>query len=681
MNVIFIITCVFNPDGKRANTLKILKIALPVPLRKSFDYAAPLELDVQTLVPGQRVRVPFQKRQLIGLYLGVQEHTRIDPKKLKAIDEVLDQTPILPPEIMKLCLWAADYYHYPIGEVLQAALPGLLRKGKPLPVLSPLKASATVSPALTLNAEQQHIVEVVSAALLTFGVFTIDGVTGSGKTEVYLQIIQQVIQQEKQVLVLVPEINLTPQTVARFQQRFSVPIVALHSGLTEKSRLQAWAAARTGAAQIIIGTRSSVFTPLANMGLIIVDEEHDPSFKQHETFRYNARDLAIWRARDANIPIILGSATPSLETLHRSWQGHYHYCHLSERAGGACMPDFHVVDVRRKQLEAGLSPEFLREITSHLQAGNQVMLFLNRRGFSPVLMCHACGWVATCHHCDARMTYHLRPPRLHCHHCEAQLVVTKQCPSCGEKDLQAVGLGTERLEEVLQQHFPDVPMMRMDRDTTRKRGRAEELLSGAESGAYRILVGTQMLAKGHHFPDVTFVGIVDSDSGLFSSDFRASERLGQLILQVAGRAGRADKPGSVWLQTHQPEHPLIQLLTQDNYQQFAKILLAERESALLPPYAALALFHAEAHRLSVVEEFLAQVKTIALNLKGEVTVRGPISALMSRRAGRYRMQLLFQAEQKKHLQAFLRVLLAQVESLSTKLRIHWALDVDPLEVL
>lgn len=661
--------------------MKILNIALPVPLRKTFDYRASGEVDPSILVQGMRIRVPFQRRQLVGIYLGCQDHTTISPQKLKTVEEVLDKQPVLSPEIMKLCLWAADYYHYPVGEVLHAALPGLLRQGKALAELVPLKSAEKVLPALKLNAQQQYIVETVLAALQAFSVFTVDGVTGSGKTEVYLHVIQRVIAQQKQVLVLVPEINLTPQMIARFQQRFAVPMVALHSGLTEKARLQAWMAAKKGAARIIIGTRSSVFTSLANLGLIIVDEEHDSSFKQHETFRYNARDLAIWRARDANIPIILGSATPSLETLHRSWQGHYHYFHLPERAGGATMPDFHVIDVRRQQLAAGLSSEFLQVMSTHLQAGNQVMLFLNRRGFSPVLMCHACGWMATCRHCDARMTYHLCPARLHCHHCEAKMPVAKQCLNCGEKDLQAIGLGTERLEEVLQQYFPHIPMMRMDRDTTRKRKKAEELLSGVESGAFRILIGTQMLAKGHHFPDVTFVGIVDSDSGLFSSDFRASERLGQLILQVAGRAGRANKPGSVWLQTHHPDHPLIQLLKKGDYQQFAKILLAERELALLPPYSALALFHAEAHRLSAVEDFLVQVKEIALRLKGEVSVHGPISALMPRRAGRYRMQLLLQAEQKKSLQGFLRVLLSKVELLPTKLRIHWAVDVDPLGVL
>lgn len=666
--------------------MKILKIALPVPLRKVFDYLPGTETGLSLLQPGMRVRVPFQRRQLVGIFMELAAESELDPGKLKPIEAVLDVSPILPPEILKLCLWAADYYHHPLGEVLAAALPTLLRQGKPPEikakknVAAPLPLPEPGSAPLQLNEKQQELVEAITAALQTFSVFTVDGVTGSGKTEVYLHAIQKMLDQKKQALVLVPEINLTPQTLERFRQRFAVPIAAIHSGLTEKARLQAWLAARSGEASIVIGTRSAVFTPLSHPGLIIVDEEHDPSFKQQDGFRYNARDLAIWRARDAQVPILLGSATPSLETLHRSWKGPYHYFSLPERAGGATLPAFRIIDLRRQRLEEGLSPELLQGLSRHLKAGNQVLLFLNRRGFSPVLICHACGWMATCKHCDARMTWHLRPARLHCHHCEAQKTVPLRCEACGEKELQTLGLGTERLEQALQKHFPEFRLTRLDRDTTRRKGKIEEMLDDIHSGASRILLGTQMVAKGHHFPNVTLVGIIDSDYGLFSSDFRAAERLGQLLLQVAGRAGRASKPGEVWIQTHHPGHPFIQLLQQGDYRQVAQALLQEREQAALPPYSSLALFHAEAHRLSEAENFLNQVKELAQGLGDKVSIRGPIAALMARRAGRYRMQLLLQAEHKKTLHAFLRQLLQKVEGLSNKLRIHWAVDVDPIEL-
>ncbi len=668
--------------------MKIIRIALPLPLRKIFDYLPAEDTPLATLQPGMRIRVPFQKRELVGIFLELASSTELDPKKLKPITAVLDHSPILPPEILKLCLWAADYYHHALGEVLAAALPTALRQGKPPRLKSKAAQALAAKPSAldppekpkTLNERQQILVQDLSEALNSFSVFTIDGVTGSGKTEVYLQAIQKVVAQQKQVLVLVPEISLTPQTLERFRKRFDLPIVALHSGLTEKTRLQAWLAARAGEASILIGTRSAIFTPLPRLGLIVVDEEHDPSFKQQEGFRYHARDLAIWRARAAHIPILLGSATPSLETLHRSWSGPYRYYHLPERAGGAKLPTFRIVDLRRQTLEEGLSLELRQGIDSHLQAGNQVLLFLNRRGFSPVLLCHACGWMAVCRHCDARLTYHLRPRRLHCHHCESQKALPACCEACGEKEMQPLGLGTERLEQALQKYFPDFPLTRIDRDSTRRKGKMEAMLDDIHQGACRILLGTQMVAKGHHFPNVTLVGIIDSDYGLFSSDFRAAERLGQLLLQVAGRAGRAAKSGEVWIQTHHPHHPLIQLLQQGNYQEVAKTLLLEREQATLPPYTSLALFHAEAHQLLEVENFLNQVKLEARKLAGVVSIRGPIAALMARRKGRHRMQLLLQAEQKKTLQSFLRLLLPKVDLLSNKRRIHWAVDVDPLDL-
>lgn len=664
--------------------MKILRIALALPLRKIFDYLPAAATDLSSLQPGMRVLVPFQRRQLVGIFLGVAAESEVDPQKLKSIEAVLDQEPLLSASMLKFCQWAADYYHYALGEVLHTALPVLLRQGKEakpatIRATKQLRQAALVE-APTLNAKQAEIVQTLKNALQGFSVATLAGVTGSGKTEVYLQVLQAVLAQGKQALVLVPEISLTPQTIARFRERFTVPMVALHSGLNEKARLNAWLEAKSGEAKLIIGTRSAVFTSFADLGLIIVDEEHDPSFKQQDSFRYNARDLAIWRAKETEIPIILGSATPSLETLQRSLEGPYRYFTLPERAGGALMPSFQILDVRRQYLEEGLSAPLLKEIARHLEAGNQALLFLNRRGFAPVLMCHACGWLAECRRCDARLTYHLRPERLHCHHCEAQKPLPKHCENCQAKEIGPLGLGTEKLEVALQKHFPNYPLVRLDRDSTRGKGKMEAMLKGIEEGAYKILLGTQMIAKGHHFPDVTLVGIVDSDYGLFSSDFRASERLGQLILQVAGRAGRAAKPGTVCIQTHHPEHPLIQLLKAGNYPAFAQALLSERRSALLPPFSSLALFHAEAHRSQEVEKFLNQVKALASKLDTSVSIRGPVAALMARRAGRHRMQLLLQAAEKKTLQLFLRKLLRQVDALSTKLRIHWAVDVDPVEM-
>ncbi len=662
--------------------MKIIKIALPVPLRQSYDYLP--KGDISKLQPGVRVKVPFGSRQLIGLFLGIADKSDVPTQKLKSITYVIDDEPILSPQILKLCQWAANYYHYPLGEVLFAALPKLIRQGD-LPEIktSPYLSSQPQTAFLHLNAEQQQIVRAIQKAHNHFSVVVIAGVTGSGKTEIYLHAIAELLAQNKSVLLLIPEINLTPQTLARFAQRFTYPIITLHSGLSDKMRYLAWSAAAQDKPKIVIGTRSAVFTGIPNLGLIVVDEEHDSSFKQQDTFRYNARDLAVWRAHDSNIPIILGSATPSLETLHQCLKNKYQYFELSQRATKANMPDFQIIDLKGLILDEGLSPPLLQAMDTHLQAGNQVLLFLNRRGYAPILLCHDCGWMATCTHCDARLTYHLRPKHLHCHHCEAQRPVPNNCEQCGAKELTTVGLGTQRLETTLQKHFPNYAIARIDRDSTRRKGTMEEKLNSILSGNSRILIGTQMLAKGHHFPQVTLVGIIDSDYGLFSTDYRASEKLGQLIVQVAGRAGREDRPGVVMLQTHYPEHPLVELLKQGNYQSFANALLQERKQAQLPPYAAFALLHAEAHCVDNIENFLQQVKAQVNKLDDQVTqdisLQGPVAAILAKKAGRHRMQLLVQATQRKRLQNFLTALVRRIEELPNKHRIHWAVDVDPVE--
>ncbi len=659
-----------------------LQIAVPKPLRQYFDYLPPSSGEWRHLKRGMRVRVPFHHRELVGIFMDFSTNPSVPFEKLKSVIEVLDDEVLIEDDIMRLCLWAADYYHYPVGEILTHALPVLLRKGKPFKALEEKAVSDNIpnKSDLTLNSAQQSAISTILASKDHFQVFLLNGVTGSGKTEVYLQVIDSVIQENKQVLVMIPEIGLTPQTIRRFQERFSVPVIALHSGLTEKQRLQAWIQIRQGKKAIVIGTRSAIFSPFKNLGVIIVDEEHDISYKQQDMFRYHARDLAIMRVHFNNIPIVLGSATPALETFYKAEQAKFHYLSLPERAGNALMPAFTVIDIRNKSLEQGLSQELLGEMKVHLEAGNQVMLFLNRRGFAPILLCHSCGWMVTCKRCDKRMTYYQHTKRLHCHHCESQKFSPKTCESCGYAELIPVGLGTERLELALETHFPNVPIARMDRDNTQRKGAMEALLDGVQSGHYRILVGTQMLAKGHHFPNVTLVGIVDADGGFFSSDFRAIERMGQLLMQVSGRAGRMDKAGKVMIQTHHPDHPLLHQLFKESYEKFAESLLEERAAASLPPYAYFALFRAEAYNLQHATDFLKQVKGL-INPSGKnLQVLGPIPAPMPRRAGRCRAQLLVQAAVRPQLQNYLKHVIPDIEQISMKHRVRWSLDVDPMEM-
>lgn len=661
----------------------LLRIAVPVPLRQYFDYLPPKTTGWDKLSPGSRVKIPFGRREVVGIFMGFVTTPDIEMNKLKPIIEVIDDEPIIPDDILQLCLWAADYYHAPIGEVFAAAMPALLRQGKSTEVKIRDKSIQVITSLpcpLVLNNAQQAAISSIDESKDTFKVFLLDGVTGSGKTEVYLQNIKYFLDKQKQVLVLLPEIGLTPQTIQRFRERFDVNIVALNSKLTEKQRLHAWNLAKSGEAKIVIGTRSAVFTPFKNLGLIIIDEEHDLSFKQQDGFRYHARDLAIKRAHTDKIPIVLGSATPSLETLHNAKQNRFQHLELPERAGIAQLPSYHIFDIRNKLLDEGLSEPLLKEIKNHLARGEQVMLFLNRRGFSPVLMCHACGWLMNCKRCDTRMTYHQHPKRLHCHHCDSQKPVISKCEKCGAKELIAIGLGTERLEIALQKHFPDASIARIDKDSTRRKGAMEKILNQIQKGEHQILIGTQMLAKGHHFPNVTLVAIVDTDAGFFSSDFRSLERTGQLLLQVAGRAGRVDKPGSVIIQTRHPDHPLLHQLLNESYQQFAASILQERDQAALPPYSYFALFRAEAHQQKTADDFLQQVKALIDASQKNIQLLGPISAPMPKRAGRHRVQLLVQSRQRPLLQSYLKNIIPKIEKLSLKQRVRWSLDVDPLEM-
>ncbi|EGU39805.1 primosomal protein N' [Vibrio scophthalmi] len=533
-----------------------------------------------------------------------------------------------------------------------------------------------------LNQEQAVAIATVNSSD-GFACYLLEGVTGSGKTEVYLNLIKPVLEAGKQALVLVPEIGLTPQTINRFRKRFNVPVEVIHSGLNETERLNAWLSARDKAAGIVIGTRSALLTPFADLGIIIVDEEHDSSYKQQDSLRYHARDVAVMRANKAQIPIVLGSATPALETLHNALTGKYHYLQLTQRAGSAKPTTNKVLDVKGLYLESGLSAPLIAEMRKHLSAGNQVMLFLNRRGFSPALMCHECGWIAECKRCDAYYTYHQYSNEIRCHHCGAQQPIIHQCQGCGSTNLVTVGVGTEQLEGQLSQLFPEYKAIRIDRDSTRRKGSLESALTAIRKGEYQILIGTQMLAKGHHFPDVTLVALLDVDGSLYSSDFRASERLAQLFIQVAGRAGRASKPGEVILQTHHPEHTLLQALLNQSYGHFAQTALQERKMAMLPPYTYLTLLRAEANNSQVVESFLRQVRyTLEAHPLFDETcqVLGPTPAPLAKKAGKYRWQLLLQTQTRPLMQRLLMSAKPAIELLPDSKKVRWSLDIEPQDL-
>ncbi len=542
---------------------------------------------------------------------------------------------------------------------------------------SPVPRIAIEGPPQT--AEQQAAVGSVATAFGQYRPFLLEGVTGSGKTEVYLELARRALALGRQVLVLVPEIGLTPQTLRRFRERLGVPVAALHSGLADGERMRAWLAAARGEAGVVLGTRSAVFTPLPRAGLIVVDEEHDASYKQQDGFRYHARDLALVRARALGVPVLLGSATPSLETLANVAAGRYVRLRLTARTGAARPPAVRIVDLRRGRLSHGLSGELVAALGDCLGRGEQALVFRNRRGFAPVLLCHDCGWHADCPRCDKPMTLHRRPPHLACHHCGAQQAVPVACPQCASLALQPQGQGTERLEEALLELFPTAEVVRIDRETTRRKDALETLLARMGPEAPGIYVGTQMLAKGHDLPNLTLVGLLGVDEGLFSVDFRAAERLGQLVTQVAGRAGRAGKPGTVLLQTHHPDHPLLQTLLHGGYTALAERLLAERRETELPPYAHLALLRAEASGAGPVEAFLTTAQA-RIGEPAGVQALGPLPAPMPRRAGLHRGQVLLSARERGALQAVLGDWLTQLRALPEARRVRWSIDVDPIDL-
>jgi primosomal protein N' (replication factor Y) len=531
-----------------------------------------------------------------------------------------------------------------------------------------------------LSDGQAAAVAAVAAALGHFGAFVLHGVTGSGKTEVYLQLVERVLAAGRRALVLVPEIGLTPQLLNRFRERFEAPIAVLHSALTDLERLSAWRAAFSGHARIVIGTRSAVFAPVPDLGVIIVDEEHDASYKQHEgAFRYSARDLAVVRAQHAGVPVLLGSATPALETLHNVKSGRYTVLTLGRRAEQAAAPLLKLLDLRSSALRSGLSTQAVLAIERHLKDEGQVLVFLNRRGYAPTLLCTACGWIAPCQECDARLTVHLGAGRLRCHHCGADQALPERCPVCGFA-VKPVGQGTERIEETLGMLFAGVPIARLDRDVVRRRGDLEEVVARMASGAARILVGTQMVTKGHDFPNITLVVVLNADQGLFSSDFRAPERLAQTIVQVAGRAGRAHKPGEVLIQSEFPDHPLLVNLLQAGYDGFAHVALEERQAAAWPPFSRLAALRDSARTPEAAQKFLAEARALVTRSPRGVRLLGPVPAAMHRRAGRYHAQLLVESRERAPLHEFLDQWLPQVQILQSARAVRWSLDVDPIEL-
>ena len=531
---------------------------------------------------------------------------------------------------------------------------------------------------IVLNSEQAPLIESFNHRSPGFETILLEGITGSGKTEVYLQLIETVLKQGRQALVLVPEIGLTPQTLSRFEQRFDCPMAIFHSNLTDRQRLRYWQQARSGVARIIIGTRSALFTATDCLGLIIIDEEHDLSYKQQEGLRYSARDLACVRAKLEDIPIVLGSATPTLETLYNAEQGKFTHWQLTQRAGHARPPEIALFDVRHQPMTDGIANGLLPEIEHCLARGEQTLVFINRRGFAPSLICHDCGWVSQCHACDARLTIHLGARHLRCHHCQCIEPIPNHCPDCRSSELIYAGAGTERIEKSLRQHFPNTPLYRIDRDTTGSKNAMPEMLNSIHNSDAAILVGTQMLAKGHHFPNVTLVIVLDADGALMGTDYRAIERFGQLVTQVTGRAGREEKPGKAFIQTHYPDHIQLCKLVNHGYHRFAMDILAERQQLKLPPFSYQALVRLEDKSAQSATNTLEQLK-YAISLQ-PCHCLGPYPASLQRRAHYYRYQLLLCADNRTQLKQSIMSLLQAAESVIKNHRQRWSIDVDPQDM-
>ena len=669
----------------------ILRVALDTPLDSCFDYRWPCAPGAEPAV-GQLALVSFGPREVVGLIVGVGHKTDVPPEKLKDALAVRSQLSPLSGQWLALAAFAADYYQRPLGEVALPGLPKNLRVpttvnlDRALKKMDQLDAVHDATPVSVpvLNGAQQEAADAIGGAS-GFTPILLYGVTGSGKTEVYLQACSQVLEREAgaQILILVPEINLTPQLEGNIRARFpGVMLATLHSSLSEGERMLHWLAAHQGRARIILGTRLSILASLPNLKLIVIDEEHDPSYKQQEGLRYSARDLAVWRARQLGIPIVLGSATPSLESWHHAGSGRYRKLELRERAvRDAVLPRVRLLDMERDKPKDGLTSHLIAALRQRMERGEQSLLFLNRRGYAPVISCDACGWISDCTRCTSFMVLHKPEHRLRCHHCSLELRIPRHCPTCGNVDLQPLGRGTQRVEEGLQQMFPDARILRIDADSTRRKGSAQAAFDTVHRGEVDILIGTQMVAKGHDFKKLTLVGILNPDTALFSQDYRASERLFAQLMQVAGRAGRAarNEGGStseVLVQTRYASHPLYGALVRHDYDRFANSLLDERRGAALPPYMYQALLRAEARELANAIEFLEAARAVGA-VEG-ITINDPIPMTMTRVHNVDRAQLLVESPSRPALQAFLKDWIVSLREM--KSRVKWSLEVDPLDI-
>lgn len=722
---------------------QIARIALDTPLDRLFDYLAPTALASDI---GRRVEVPFGPRIRVGVLVELTHHSEVPPEALKTVGLIDRETPPLPADLLALARFAAGYYHHALGAVLSALLPPALRRGgrskqeagtavyaaseagrgelaaidarKPAQralaarllagpvtratlserekallrdwlkrawVVAVTLRSPTVdaAPAPTATPEQAAVLDAVRAAGEGFSPWLLHGVTGSGKTEIYLRLVADVLARGRQALILVPEIHLTPQLTERFHQRFpDRRLIGLHSGLADGERRAGWLAALNGEADIILGTRLAVFTPLPRLGLIVVDEEHDTSYKQMEGMRYSARDVAVWRARQTGVPVVLGSATPSLESWRNAKSGRYRLLSLAARAHAqASLPRVRLIDSRGDRPRQGLTGALRAALEATLARGEQSLVFINRRGYAPTLLCNGCGHVFPCPRCSAHLVLHRSGGgyRLVCHHCGLNARPPEACPDCGGVDLRAAGHGTQRLEETLAEHFPEARILRIDRDSASRKGAFAEMRDRVAAREVDILVGTQIVAKGHDFPHLTLVGVIGADQALISPDFRAGERLFAQLMQVAGRAGRAEHPGEVLIQTRYPGHPLYQAVVRHDYPGFAEAALRERRAADFPPYVNQAVLRAESSDEEAALGFLLAAREIGVDLGQGIELFDPVPALMLRIAGRHRLQLLLQAGSRARLRAFLDDWLQALATLPAR-GVKWMLDVDPVDV-
>jgi len=687
----------------------VLAVAVETPRHTAVGGLLDYESE-RTLAPGTMVRVPLGRRDVPGIVWRHAVDREPPVAGLRPLTAVLSSLPPLADEWRELIDFAAAYYQRGVGELALAVLPPELRKlddlrlarrlarlqrepvtgAAPVPIASEAAVAMPATPVADgrpqLNDEQ---LAALAAIATTDKPLLLHGVTGSGKTEVYLHAAEGALRQGRQALVLVPEINLTPQLEARFAERFPGHVlVSLHSGLTPAQRLRHWLLAHLGRADLVLGTRLAVFASMPRLGLIVVDEEHDPSFKQQEGARYSARDLAVWRARRLGVPVLLGSATPSLETWQRAQEGRYLRLALDRRIGGGAMPTVRLVDMTRlprdAQHERVLAPPLLAAVTERIERGEQSLLLLNRRGYAPVLHCSACGWKSGCPHCSAWRVFHKTDRTLRCHHCGLSERVPRACPDCGNLDIAPLGRGTEKLQEQLAALLPGARVARLDADSTRGAGALQQQLGAVHAGEVDVLVGTQMLAKGHDFRRVTLVAAVNPDAALFSSDFRAPERLFALLMQAAGRAGRDAAQAArseMWVQTWHPRHPLYAALRAHDYEAYATAQLAERRAAGLPPFASLALLRAEARTADAARGFLHDACALAAAHAG-VTVYPAVPPPVAKVADVERMQMLVEPPSRTALQRMLAAWLPRLHALRAQHKglLRWAVDVDPLAI-